>query len=99
MLAKNVFYSKQWIHRMRCQQLASTVSEARQKQPDETNSDVLVKIRRSLGFKSSTFSGGSGGRKSGHAPPIQSDSLTINFECDIRPREVRPSVSCFLSLH
>ena len=32
--------------------------------------------------------------QSGHGP-IQSDSLAINFEFDIRPREVRPSVGCF----
>ena len=25
----------------------------------------------------------------------QSDSLAINFEFDIRPREVRPSIRCF----
>ena len=27
--------------------------------------------------------------------PIQSDSLAINFEFDIRPTEARPSVRCF----
>jgi len=39
------------------------------------------------------------GGQSGHGHPIQSDSLAINFEFDIRPREVRPSVRRFLSLH
>ena len=28
--------------------------------------------------------------------PIQSDSLAMNFEFDIRPREVRPSIRCFV---
>jgi len=28
-------------------------------------------------------------------PPIQLDSLAINFEFDIRPREVRPAIRCF----
>ena len=31
--------------------------------------------------------------------PIQADSLAINFEFDIRPREVRLPSSCFLYLH
>jgi len=38
--------------------------------------------------------GGGGGGQSGHAP-IQSDSLAINFEFDIRPKGVRPSIRCF----
>jgi len=33
----------------------------------------------------------------GHGP-IQSDSLAINFEFDIRPREVSPSIRCFFAL-
>jgi len=28
-------------------------------------------------------------------PPIQSDSLVINFEYDIRPTEVGPPIRCF----
>jgi len=28
-------------------------------------------------------------------PPVQSDCLAINFEFDIKPREVRPSITCF----
>jgi len=35
-----------------------------------------------------------GGGQSGHGP-IQSDSLAINFEFDIRPRGVRPYIRCF----
>jgi len=30
--------------------------------------------------------------------PMQSDSLAINFEFDIRAREVRPSIKCFFCL-
>jgi len=38
-------------------------------------------------------------RIQGSNPAIQSDSLAINFEFDIRPREVRPSIRCVFVLN
>ena len=51
------------------------------------------------GIYNSPLTGGSRGWANPAMAPIQADSLAINFEFDIRPREVRLPSSCFLYLH